>query len=410
MPIPMLPHHVDKAAAKRKSQPQPVTHEDSSDDLIQQARGAPDTLRAADVFQLQRTIGNQAVSRLLNTPPRQPTISETGQSFIQLKRTTKPDDQALVDKFESGLPDKVLNGIDKLPEQGEAIWKHLNEMYTTNLQKGTGYWQDLQVAINNYRNWETRPQATNSNTVKRTGYDQLFNANYSNTLENKTNDKYHVSSEGYDSANAQKPVVPTGQNKGNYSNLFDLGKGTIHAKWNFGAELDRDTGQVLYYKDDALGAKKGVNNSEILWQQYKLAAKQKYQTDNEVKQAMKSITRIKRETVINDETKETVYMAYPDGEDWDTTKKEWQPGQEEFFAILGTPNAKSSVFFLKDHMDEIEKTIRQIKTSGGSLKIDYTPIPPKLNKPLPPPPPKKIDTQKNDPPTNTPPNNTNETF
>ena len=90
---------------------------------------------------------------------------------------------------------------------------------------------------------------------------------------------------------------------------------------------------------------------------------------------MKNITTIKRDTVINDETQETVYMAYPDGKKWGDEDKVWRPDQEEFMAVLGTPNARSSPHFLKDHLDQIEKTIDKITTtSAEGIDIDFTPI------------------------------------
>ena len=69
MPIPHVETHTNKKASypqqhrPRTSSPAPVAHHPAA--IIQRAQAAPESLRAADVLQLQRTIGNQAVGQLL---------------------------------------------------------------------------------------------------------------------------------------------------------------------------------------------------------------------------------------------------------------------------------------------------------------------------------------------------------
>jgi hypothetical protein len=296
---------------------------------------------------------------------------------VQHKKTTKPADKELIDKFTVGhnLPSAVLAGKVTDSDKGDAIWTHLTAIYNTNKDNGQRYWGELTKAITDYKDVDKKASVVGGNTGKRTGYDSRFGSNYSNTVEGLGGTNYRVNTQGYDSV---KPVVPTGQYKGNYSNEFDVAGGAIKAAWNFGASKDRDTG-VISYDDEALEVGKGLNNSEVLWQQYQLAASQHFSGDldqaNKVQQAMKNITTIKRDTVINDETQETVYVAYPDGKKWGDEDKVWRPNQEEFMAVLGTPNARSSPHFLKDHLDQIEKTIDKITTtSAEGIDIDFAPI------------------------------------
>ena len=296
---------------------------------------------------------------------------------VQHKKTTKPNDRELIDTFTVGhtLPSAVLSSKVTDSDKGDAIWAHLTSVYNTNKGNGRRYWGELTKAITDYKDVDKKATVVGGSTGKRTGYDSRFGSNYSNTVEGLGGTNYRVNTQGYDSV---KPVVPTGKYEGNYSNEFDVAGGTIKAAWNFGASKDRDTG-VIDYDDKALEVGKGLNNSEILWQQYHLAASQHYTGDldqaNKVKQAMKNITTIKRDTVINDETQEKVYMAYPDGKKWGDEDKVWRPDQEEFMAVLGTPNARSSPHFLKDHLDQIEKTIDKITTtSAEGIDIDFTPI------------------------------------
>lgn len=300
-------------------------------------------------------------------------------SIVQHKKTTKPADKELLDKFTVGhkLPSAVLSGKVSDPDKGDAIWAHLTTTYNTNKDNGQRYWAELTKAITDYKDVDKKATVVSGNTAKRSGYDSRFGANYSNTVEGLGGTTYRVNTEGYDPPSV-KPAVPTGKYKGNYSNEFDVAGGNIKAAWNFGASKDRDTG-VVSYDDKALEAGKGLNNSEILWQQYQLAASQHFSGDpdqaGKVQQALKNITTIQRDTVINDETQETVYMAYPDGKQWGDEDKVWRPAQEEFMAVLGTPNARSSPHFLKDHLDQLEKTIDKITTTAAEgIDIDFTPI------------------------------------
>ncbi len=301
-------------------------------------------------------------------------------SVIQSKKTTKPDDSTLIGKFKANkLPTSVLLGKTTDSEKGDAIWKHLNNTFNDNQDKGQRYWNNLQQTITDYKDIYKKADVESKNKIKRSDYDKKFRENYSNTDPiplSITN--YRVNTEGYDPLTSSKPTVKTDIYEGNYSNEFDISSGSIKAAWNFAANVDRDTGKVTSYYDKALEAKKGLNNSEILWQQFQLAAKWHFQTDpsmeSKVIDALKTISTIKRDTVINDETNEVVYMSYPNNEDWDTDK-EWRPTQDEFFAILGTPNARSSPYFLMDHLDQIEKTIEKIiTTSGGGIDISFTSI------------------------------------
>jgi len=66
-------------------------------------------------------------------------------------------------------------------------------------------------------------------------------------------------------------------------------------------------------------------------------------------------------------------MAYDDWKNW-VAEKKWIPKSSEFNAILGTPNAISSVYLLIDHLDQIEKTIDSIKAEDKDIYIKYKSI------------------------------------
>ena len=69
---------------QRSTHLHPLTRATHPASIIQQARASPDLLTSADVLQLQRTIGNEAVGRLLNE------IGQNPKSQIQAKLTVNP--------------------------------------------------------------------------------------------------------------------------------------------------------------------------------------------------------------------------------------------------------------------------------------------------------------------------------
>ncbi len=74
-----------------KTQVRPQSH---SADIIQRAERDPSTLTQADIIQLQRTIGNQAVAQLFAEPTQPPLVPKT--------------------ENKTGLPDKLKAGIENL--------------------------------------------------------------------------------------------------------------------------------------------------------------------------------------------------------------------------------------------------------------------------------------------------------
>lgn len=68
--------------------------------------------------------------------------------------------------------------------------------------------------------------------------------------------------------------------------------------------------------------------------------------------------------VSNNETKVVWNMALPDGQYLGSGSYTFLPGTDDFFAMLGTPNVRSSVYFLMDHLDQLGKTIEKIVVNG----------------------------------------------
>ena len=325
-------------------------------------------------------------------------ISPSPSSFqatrpVQLKKTRKPTDilekQELITELGDIVEQKILKTGMTLDAKVDAIWDHATRLYTKNEGKGQGYSRNLDDLVKKYQDTTikvgetTTPknQVITSNTAKRTGYDDKFSKNYATTIEKLATGPYQVNTKGYDPDTSAKPTVNPGGSTGDYSNQVNLATGTIKAAWNMAAKVHKWDWKKITIRDQAIKANKGLNNSEILWQQAKLAAEEEHKgtgdkttRDAQVAATLKKLKKISRKSVVNSETQETVYMAYDEGEKWNQ-EKDWNPGSSEFNAVLGTPNAKSSAFFLMDHMDQLEKKIEKIKaTDKGDLDIEFKDI------------------------------------
>jgi len=304
---------------------------------------ANNSSQAKQVAQLQTMADNYSVRQ---------------QQPIQLKKSTRPSDTDLIGLISNGVEGSVIDGKTTDSEKGDAIWTKLNNEYDGCKTKGDGYWASLQVKIADYKDVGKKTGLVSDLDSKRASNSSKFADNYSNTIENLSATKYRVNTEGYDPDAGAKPVVSTGKYKGDYSNEFDIGSGEIKAAWNFAED------------DKARAAGKGINNSEILYRQYREAAEEYYKTDGDkdakVNSAIKGISKITRDNVINDTTLAVLYIAYPNGVKPSDEDKTWNTTSDEFKAILGTPNAKSTPFLLMDHLDEMEKTIDNIETKSGS--------------------------------------------
>ena len=128
--------HIETNTKTKTSSPQqhrprnrsPVTVAHNPATIIQRVRAAPESLRSADVLQLQRTIGNQAVGRLLTEIGR---IPPTGQQAPVQRQPDPEEEEMLQGKFASGvagtlqaneeappnrtgMPDNLKSGLENL--------------------------------------------------------------------------------------------------------------------------------------------------------------------------------------------------------------------------------------------------------------------------------------------------------
>jgi hypothetical protein len=99
-----------KTRTSSPQQPRPRTRPQAAHPaaIIQRARAAPESLSRADVLQLQRTIGNRAVGRMLAEIGRIPSRQAPVQS------QPEPDEPVQAQTNRTGIPDHLKSGLENL--------------------------------------------------------------------------------------------------------------------------------------------------------------------------------------------------------------------------------------------------------------------------------------------------------
>ena len=244
--------------------------------------------------------------------------------------------------LEKGAPAKVND---------RRIFEIVEMAYNESLQKGRHNWANLHVSLMRYQN--DRQGLVNELTQKRAEYQRRWQEEYQTSF-GKTNEGGRlVSTYG----RVDEAQAAHGRSKGKgYNNTMFPELNTISAEGNYAND------------DPARDANRGINNSEILWQQYLMTVRAQnsiFENQEERTTAkMKELSKVIRKNLQNGRVQKVVYFCYPDGQKWNS-EMHWTPNNEEFFALLGTPNVAAEVFLLIDHVDELGgKTIRRIETTA----------------------------------------------
>lgn len=157
-----------------------------------------------------------------------------------------------------------------------------------------------------------------------------------------------------------------------YSNEVNFEDNSITALHNY-AEQDRARQKDVEKKGKKRYKPRGLPNSEILWQQYKLAAKSQPEIhkDSKAEDLIKGLSIVKRRQVQNTATQMTILFALPNNKTDLTAAHTWDAESEEFLALLGTPNCSGVTFLLADHVDELEgKSITEIELLGDDRDVN----------------------------------------
>lgn len=318
-------------------------------------------------------------------------------------RSKKPDDihekRHLIQVLSSNVKTQISGSLQlDGPQALASLWEEGMRVYLESVNQGKILWRELMNAIKNYQddvvpsapapgpaeqtsgvpvldNTEgskplrsPKQELIAKNQDKRTEFDRRFEQSYYNEAQ-----KVNGSTGKYKTFTSSDLTPINDKRRYDYQNTINFESGTIEADSNFAYEVD-DYDWTPTKSDKALIENQGLPGSEILWQQAKLAAKRHLPggTNTEIEDELKKISTISRRSVINHETIVVLTMAYPDGKFWPEVES-FKPGDDDFFAVLGTPNARSSARFLIDHMDQLEKTIDRID-ANGYLDIKFKPI------------------------------------
>jgi hypothetical protein len=309
------------------------------------------TLQARYRFLADKTINKDVAQRVKNSIPEN-----------QIERNQ------FIQKFRDLVKQNVVK--DKQGnELAKAILVEASEVYNTSRVRGEELWKNLSSLILKYQA-NTQPSASTTSSKeahtdpkiasKRKEYDKRFKENYFSSLPEKTgtsSNRYRVMTSSDTSNAAEKSYE--------YINYIDFSKGSIETESNYAYAVNDDDWTSIA-RDQARKNGVGLHNSEILWQQAKLAAQthSPQGSSQEIEGMLKNISSIKRQMVENHETLVVMNMAYPDNKYW-MTPYEFLPTTPEFFAVLGTPNVRSSACFLIDHFDQLVKTIEKIVINDG---------------------------------------------
>jgi hypothetical protein len=245
----------------------------------------------------------------------------------------------------------------------KLIYGKLSAIYDENLAKGIRYWDNLKNANDSFKG-NDNSGFLKTQEKKQKDYNAKFDKNYIHKVEEIKNSKdisvssiglAHKKDKGYKGKD-----IP-------YANEVSFEDNSITASHNY-AERDRAREQDVNKKGEKGYKPRGLPNSEILWQQYKLAARShsKIHKDSKAKDLIKGLSVVKRRQVQNTSTQMTILFALPDDKTDLEGSHAWQAGSEEFLAMLGTPNCSGAAFLLADHVNELEgKSITEIKLLGG---------------------------------------------
>lgn len=278
----------------------------------------------ANSFGQKKNNGRESFGIVDNRPGALPIKSE--KNPIQ-KFTTITHQQAAIQRVRA----------KKTTETQEEYDAKLDKFNTYKI-KGKGYWDALVSKLN-------------EESLVDKDYDAVFSSRYSTTVSAGADTPSNV--KGF-AGKADKYVtkVKGGEaGKDPYENYMDPTSGRIVASYNYG---DKDI------NTDESGDTKRLPNSEILYQQYKQAVEEK--DDEGV--SISGLTEVVRSSIQNQDTMAVISLCITSVLE-KFNEKAWQPGSDEFNALLGTDNCKGIAFMLKDHASSFgKKTITSIVTKG----------------------------------------------
>jgi hypothetical protein len=248
---------------------------------------------------------------------------------------------------------------------GNYIGKKINDRITP-----TAYWKLVDDGRKRYKRIKDQrgPKALSQNV--QAARDLFFQQQYktfpTGTIFTSTG---AVSRRGGDEANIQSDfrhnVPPQDQSKdGRYSSQYPLERGMIIADQNYSVE---QPGPERYLNPDT-NKNENFSNSEILFQQWRLAKQNAYPGEQ-----LPDLQTLRRAHVAGTEGKKAIQAIRAENGLTDRHERTFRKGSDNYFALLGLPNSIAALWLILDHGDEMN--IHDIPSitlkSGNSIELNF---------------------------------------
>ncbi len=307
--------------------------------LLKQASADPRSLPPSAIPQLQRSLGNRAVTRALAQPhqsaPAGP-VRQRAPALVQRKRNFDEIEEEERKDYMDGRKEKKLT-------PSENYDKSL--LSGNNLKaKGLKWFTKHSSAEKPVTSTETDDKVTQA------GYKDFWFFNSKGTKVTisthrgpEVADLKSQEVEGYDISDDFEDDQDYF-----YSNSFDTLTGQFSASINY-REWDQE-------EADKNKLSAALPNSEIIWHQHRLAqrvANEKAKKENRNDFKASRLNAISREQISNEQTLDTIFMSDGGGQARQGGEVTIEDGTDpDVWALLGTPNGNSSVWVLMQHGHE----------------------------------------------------------
>ena len=280
--------------------------------------------------------------------------------IMQAKRTNKEPTTKDIEFIEENKQD--LKGYKET--DGKENWSQAKKEYDTTKTK-----TDQKLTTLDSRLKALGKENEESTTIKANSIENVvksentFNELYSTKIEEGSDGKYNIGSQGLATKEEKKARDNDKGKKYNNTSYYgtaDVKEGTIDVDWSFKA-------------DDEAPSDEKLNLNKILWLQYEaaLAKDSNNEMEDITNEPRKTLNEIRVNVIINETTNRLLYMAQ-ENEDEEDEDKTYVPTDEEFAVAVGSPSGIASYWLLYEQAYLLNKTYASIYADGVSnLTIKY---------------------------------------
>ncbi len=289
------------------------------------------------------------------------------QQALQLKKTHPDRDPLAVMGHGNQWPSDMRRLVQDDPQisidaRAQHIFDRGEQQYTEDLARGQAILAELKQRRE--RRAEDRPAFEQEAREKAQDVNDLYEARYKTTTRplndpSQPDDRVYSSvTEGYDDPQAQ-----TTSGKAAYVDQVNMSHNFLQTSEVYAKEDPNRKGSHFLY------------NSEVFWQQWQEAVAADTRRgpgrDNRTRKKIKKLSAMVQRSISNGATQLTVHHAMRDGSYFFNGYTQTISVQdEEFAAILGTPNGRGIGNMMKDHFHELEKDdFRDVEIDGDTTSF-----------------------------------------